>query len=101
MVEISIFNIKNKYILRQIFDNLQQNKVLNIIRYNKIIQSILYININDYKKNSNIETETIPGIIIDSEDEEDGNNDDIINSNKTDECCDKIVLGHKSYKKKL
>ena len=31
----SLFKINSKYILKQIFDNLKQNKLLDIIRYNK------------------------------------------------------------------
>ena len=43
--------IKSKYILKQIFDILQEFKILNIIRYNKNLQKLLNITIEDYKKN--------------------------------------------------
>ena len=49
-------NVKNKYILRQIFDNIETIKVLNIIRYNKSIQNLLNIDINTYKENTLIIT---------------------------------------------
>ena len=53
--------IKSKYILKQITDNLQQNKLLEIIRYNHNFQKIINININDYKKEYfKIEIEIIP-----------------------------------------
>ena len=47
-------NIKSKYILKQIVDNMKKYKFLNIIRYNKNFQHKLNININDYKKCSEI-----------------------------------------------
>ena len=40
--------IKSKYILKKIFDNLQKRKSLNIIRYNKIIQERLDIDLYNY-----------------------------------------------------
>ena len=55
-----LLNIKSKYILKKIFDNIQQIQLLNIIRYNKTIQSKLDITINDYKLNAKIEIEVIP-----------------------------------------
>ena len=57
-------NIKSKYILKQIFDNLNKNRFLKIINYNEKIQNRLDININNYKKFSEtyttIEIEIIP-----------------------------------------
>ena len=52
-------NIKNKYLLKQMLDFLQKEKLLNIIRYNKEIQNRFEININDYIKCSKIEIEII------------------------------------------
>ena len=53
--------IKSDYFLIQIFDNLNENKKLNIIRYNKHIQNKINIDINDYiKEYSKIEIEIIP-----------------------------------------
>ena len=52
-------NIKNKYLLKLIFNYLKKEKLLNIIRYNKEIQNRLEININDYIKCSKIEIEII------------------------------------------
>ena len=46
--------IKSKYILQQIFDNLKQNKSLNIIKYNKKIKERINISIKDYKEHSEI-----------------------------------------------
>ena len=34
--KINLNDIKNKYILKKIFDNIQKNKYLNIIRYTVI-----------------------------------------------------------------
>ena len=42
--------IKNNFILKQIFADFEENKWLNIIRYNKIIQNRLNIDIKYYKK---------------------------------------------------
>ena len=52
--------IRNKYILQQIFEHLNQKKFLKIIKYNKNIQNKLEINQNDYKKYCEIEIEIIP-----------------------------------------
>ena len=57
----SLIKVKSKYILEQIFDNLKENKKLDIIRYNKKIQINLNKNIKDYIKiYSKIEIEIIP-----------------------------------------
>ena len=57
----SLIKIKSKYILKQIFDNLKENKKLEIIRYNKKIRKNLNKNIKDYiKEYSKIEIEIIP-----------------------------------------
>jgi len=56
-------NIKNKYVLRQIFDNLKQNKSLKIIKYSKLMQQKLGIGIIDFKNYYElIEIELIPTI---------------------------------------
>ena len=58
---ITINKIRSKYILAQIFDNLQHNKKLEIVRYNKNIKNKLKIIINDYiNAYSIIEIEIIP-----------------------------------------
>ena len=46
--------IKSRYILKDVFYNLAQNKKLNIIKYNKFIQKIFDIKLNDYKECNNI-----------------------------------------------
>ena len=43
-------SIKSKYILKLFLNNLQKNKLLKIIKYNKDIQNRIDININYYKK---------------------------------------------------
>ena len=43
-------NIKSKYILQKIFNNLEKKKFLKVIKYNKNIRYRLDININDYKE---------------------------------------------------
>ena len=43
-------NIKSGYILKQIFDNIPENKLYKIIKINKNIQKRLNININNYIK---------------------------------------------------
>ena len=52
-----LINIKSKYILKQIFDNLKLNKTLNIIRNNKYLLDKLEKDINDYQKYLQIEIE--------------------------------------------
>jgi hypothetical protein len=41
-------NVKNKNILKKIFENIQINKFLTLIRYNKTLQRRLNKTINDY-----------------------------------------------------
>ena len=57
-------SIKSKYILKKIFDNLETKKFLEIIKYNKNIQSRIDMDINNYKRfsevNSKIEIEAVP-----------------------------------------
>ena len=43
-------NIKSKYILLKIFDNLQKRRSLDIIKYNKNMQTRLNININKFQE---------------------------------------------------
>jgi len=43
-------NINSKYILQKILDNLERNKSLDIIKYNKNIHNRINIIINDYKE---------------------------------------------------
>ena len=57
---ISLKNIKSKYILKMIFDNIKENIKLNLIRYNKQLQNRLIISINNYKSFLNLELEIIP-----------------------------------------
>ena len=41
--------IKSKYIVMRIFENLKQNKLLDIIHYNKKYQKLMNIKLKDYK----------------------------------------------------
>ena len=52
--------IRSRYILKQILKNLDSQKLLKIFKYNKKIQNILNIDIDDYKKRSIIELQIIP-----------------------------------------
>ena len=53
--------IKSKYIVMRIFENLKQNKLLDIIHYNKKYQKLMNIKLKDYKNEFlNIEIEVIP-----------------------------------------
>ena len=56
----SFKKIGSKYILQKIFDNLTENKLLKIIKYNKSIQKELEKDINDYKNYKKIIIEIIP-----------------------------------------
>ena len=63
-------NIKSKYILEIICDNLNEKKYMEIIKYNKDIQTRLNIGLNDYKEyyeQIEIELEIIP-INVDDDD---------------------------------
>ena len=42
-------NIKSNFVLKKIFNHLDKNKALKIIRYNTNIKNRLYIDIEDYK----------------------------------------------------
>ena len=56
-----LIKIRSKYILIKIFENLKENKLLNIIHYNKKYQKLMNKNIKDYEKEfSKIEIEIIP-----------------------------------------
>ena len=49
-MERNLENIKSKYVLRKVTDNLSLNQLLKLINYNKNIQEKLDIGINTYKK---------------------------------------------------
>ena len=56
-----IENIKSKFILHKIFNNLQKKKLLGMAKYNKNLNERINININDYKEYyEQIEIEIIP-----------------------------------------
>ena len=54
--KINLDNLKINYFLVKIFDHIQKNKWLGIIKYNKIIQKRLNINIYNYKDYSQLYT---------------------------------------------
>ena len=56
----NFINIKSKYILSKIYDNLGKKKKLNIVKYNKKLQNRLNLNIKDYEQYCEIEIEIIP-----------------------------------------
>jgi len=45
-----IENIKSRYILSKIYDNIPKRKNLEIVKYNKKIQNRLNLNIKNYKE---------------------------------------------------
>ena len=45
-----IENIKSRYILSKIYNNMTTKKKLEIVKYNKRIQNRLNLSIKDYKK---------------------------------------------------
>ena len=53
-------NIKSRYILSKIYDNMTKKKKLEIVKYNKKIQNRLNLSLNDYKEYREIEIEIIP-----------------------------------------
>jgi len=53
-------NIRSKYIVKQIFDNLKEKKLLLIVKHNNKLQEKLDININNFKNYSQIEIEIKP-----------------------------------------
>ena len=53
-------NIKSRYILSKIYDNMSKKKKLTIVKYNKRIQNRLNLSIKDYKEYCEIEIEIIP-----------------------------------------
>ena len=55
-----IDNIKSRYILSKIYDNMPKKKKLQIVKYNKKGQNRLDLGINDYKEYCEIEIEIIP-----------------------------------------
>ena len=55
-----IENIKSRYILSKIYDNMTKKKKFQIVKYNKRIQNRLNLDVNDYKEYCEIEIEIIP-----------------------------------------
>ena len=53
-------NIKSRYILSKIYDNMTKKKKFQIVKYNKRIQNRLNLDVNDYKEYCEIEIEIIP-----------------------------------------
>ena len=52
-------NIKSKYILSKIYDNMTIKKKFKIVKYNKRIQNRLNLDVKDYKEFCEIEIEII------------------------------------------
>ena len=55
-----IDNIKSRYILSKIYDNMTIKKKLKIVKYNKKIQNRINLDVKDYKEYCEIEIEIIP-----------------------------------------
>ena len=55
-----IENIKSRYILSKIYNNMTIKKKLKIVKHNKRIQNRLNLDVKDYKEYSEIEIEIIP-----------------------------------------
>ena len=55
-----IDNIKSRYILSKIYNNMTIKKKLKIVNYNKRIQNRLNLDVKDYKEYSEIKIEIIP-----------------------------------------
>ena len=55
-----IENIKSRYILSKIYNNMTIKKKLEIVKYNKKIQNRLNLDVKDYKEYSEIEIDIIP-----------------------------------------
>ena len=54
-----IDNIKSRYILSKIYDNMTKKKKLQIVKYNKKIQNRINLDVKDYKEYCEIEIEII------------------------------------------
>ena len=52
-----MLKIKSKFVLKRIFQNIKENKFLDMIRYNKIFQSKFNISIQNYREYNQIEIE--------------------------------------------
>ena len=55
-----IDNIKSRYILSKIYNNMTKKKKLKIVKYNKKIQNRLNLDVKDYKEYCEIDIEIIP-----------------------------------------
>ena len=55
-----IENIKSRYILSKIYDNIPKMQKLEIVKYNKKLQNRLNLDVKDYKEYREIEIEIIP-----------------------------------------
>ena len=62
MDKANIMRIESKYVLKNIFDNLKQNKFLDLIRHSKALQNKLDITIMDYNEYTQLEIEIFPKI---------------------------------------
>ena len=72
-----MLRVRSKFILGRIFQNIKENKLLQIIKYNKIIQKKLNISIQSYKEYNQIKIQLIP--IKDYSIDDKFINEDIIN----------------------
>ena len=60
-IKENLRKIKSDFFLRILFNHLEKKKILHMVKYNKQMQNILNINLNDYKEiHDQIEIEVIP-----------------------------------------
>ena len=55
-----MLKIRNKYLIKNIFNTIKQNKFLEIVKYSKVMQNKLNMSIKDYIEYNQIEIEIIP-----------------------------------------
>ena len=90
-----IENIKSRYILSKIYDNMTKKKKLEIFKYNKKIHSRINLSVKDYKEYSEtftpIEIEIIP---------KEGEYGEFININENDKLFYHIYINDNKEEKK-
>ena len=55
-----MLKIRSKFVLKKIFENTQQKKYLQLLKFNKLLQNKINISIVDYKEYNQIEIELRP-----------------------------------------
>ena len=102
--KIKLEKIRSKYILKQIFNNLNKKNILSILKYNKNLRKKLNITGKDYKKYCEIEIEIIPqgfGPFINFNEEEEQFFHIYFDKNKEEIKCNYLNEGEKIKKIKI